>query len=370
MKRLLCAVAAIAVAGSFAFAEDAATAAKPVGTFTAWNEGIVKLYDKQGSDDATTGWGPAWDWTNGAIDQEWSFSYTGADYGFSGTLEFGFDNIGNTTDYSDTTFGTTTNAPTVSWFNTYYKFNKYVELQVGKLLVGDYRPFGTLIEGGFVKRIAAQEFGPLLQLTPIDNLSLGAFVNMGTDGFAVSDYVSHINVGASYAIPELLSVRAQYRGTANDSKANYISGGVKVIALKPATVVASFQAQADDFADTLAVRASAGGSFVQDLTTNVDVAYAANSGDSQYGAEAQAEYAIGKYAVGARVGYENVSGGGGTLLWGNSDGIKGTGGFEVYPYAAVNFDNGSSVRLGVVYTTGLVADSALIQLPLVYIWSF
>lgn len=364
MKRLICAVAAIAAAGTLAFADDAATAAtaaKPIGTFTAWNEGIVKFYDKEDGSDATTGWGPAWDKATG-IDQEWTFGYAGANYGFSGTLEFGMDNLGNTGAYSSAS--TTFTTPSVSWFNTYYKFGKYLELQVGKLSVSDYRNNGTIIEGGWGKQIAGSEFGPLVQVTPIDNLSLGVFLDMGSDGFAASDYLAHLNFGASYSLPELFTATAQYRNVDN-----YVDAGLTLTALKPVTIKLGAQSTTTDFYNDLIVSASAGGSFVENLKTNVDVKYA-NPAAGDFGVEAQGEYAIGSYAVGARVGYENVSGGAGTLLWGNADGLDSTGGLEVYPYAVANFDNGSYVRLGFIYTTGIAADSSLFEVPLVYVWAF
>jgi hypothetical protein len=355
MKKLLVVLLALTLFGVFAFAQDAAPMApKPLGTFTAWNEGIAYLYNQTGSADATANWGPNWDPTHG-IDQEWSFNYDGNNYGFSGTFEFGMADFVHGTFAANNTTDVTN---TLSWFNTYYKFGKMVELQIGKLLAGDYRAPGGLIEGQFVKRIASGEFGPMLQVMPIDGLSIGAFANIPVAGINVSDYGTNLNFGAAYSMPDMFKATLTYRTV--DS---ILNGGVSVTALKPVTIVVGFQNNPDMF-----VYASAGGKFIENLTTNVDVKYVAKS-TAALGIEAQAEYAIGQYAVGARVGYDNAAGGGSGLI-GNGDAIYTSGGVFVYPYAVANFDNGSFVRIGVAYSAGIDTAKSLFQIPLVYVWSF
>jgi len=365
MKKVALSLLALTFVGASAFGDDAAAAPKPIGTFTAWNEGIVQLYKQSGGSDATVGWGPAWNNVTG-IDQEWSFGYDGKDYGFSGTLEFGQDNFGNSG--VDAATGAGVSAPSLSWFGTYYKFNKYLELQVGKLRVGDYRPAGTLIEGNWATRIASSEFGPLLQVTLVDNLSLGVFANIN-QGALVKNYPYFLNYGAAYTVPNLGKATATYRNVDR-----ILNGGVSVSVLAPATITAAFQTQADNSSSIISKKftASIGGDFVENFTTNLDVGYsAANGSDDALGFEVQAQYAIGAYALGARVGYENVAGGGGTLLWGNTDGIDGSGGFEIYPYGTVNFDNSSSVTIGFFYTSGGIKGSeSLVEIPITYVWSF
>jgi hypothetical protein len=356
MKKLLVVLLALTLFGVVAFAQDAEATVKPVGTFTAWNEGIAYLYDKQGDADATTGWGPNWNTVTG-IDQEWSFGYSGNNYGFSGTLEFGMDNFGNNSDAADS-YGAT-----ISWFNTYYKFADVVQLQLGKLHVGDYRAAGGLIESQFVRRIANSEFGALLQLLPIGGFSAGVFAQIPQGGAQVSDYGDNLGFGVAYDMPDMLNVKLTYRTI--DSVFN---GGVSVTALKPVTIVVGFQNEAEN--DTTFVYGSVGGKVMDALTVNLDAAYKSATTDA-YGVEVQGEYAFGgQYAVGVRVGYDD---GNGVGLIGNGDAIYSNGGLFLFPYVVSNFDNGSYVKLGVAYSSGDTGDVPLdsrFQIPLVYVWSF
>jgi hypothetical protein len=353
----------------------AQTAPKPVSTFTAWNEGIAYLYNQSGSNSPTVGWGPNWDNVNG-IDQEWSFNYDGNNYGFSGTFEFGMDNFGNQV---INTLGT--QGATISWFNTYYKFGKYVELQIGKLRDGTYRAPGWLIEGQSVTRIASAEFGPMLQITPIDGLNLGVFTQI-PDG-SQANYGKNLGLGVAYSMTDMFKATMTYRtieGTSTSgtmTTGQIVNGGVSITAIKPVTIVVG--AQSDYDAQTTNVYGSVGGSFVPSLTTNLDVSYVNRTGNAvvanktaatSFAAEAQAEYAFGQYAAGVCFGYDD---GNGNPLIGNNYAIYSNGGVFLFPYAVANFDNGSYVKLGVAYSSGKTGAEnldSLIQIPLIYVWSF
>jgi len=352
MKRLLIVLLALTVLGVFAFADDmAAPAPAPIGTFTSWNTGTALLYNSVNGAAATTGWGPAWDSVSG-IDQEWTFGYAGKGYGFSADLEFGMDNFGNSG-----ASATGVQGATISRFYTYYDvLPSMVEVILGKPRMG--RAPGSLVEGMDSQFYMNSQFGAALKLLPMSGFSAWAFAELPQSG-AVSNLGSQLTFSAEYTMPDVFYANAMYSTINSD-----FSGGVKVTAIKPLTIVAGW----DYKSSATAIWASAGGSFVDKLTTNLDFAMKSTSAVTSIGLEAQAQYAIGTYGVGARVGYDDGQGVG--VFGDNLGDIGDNGGVLVYPYVVANFDNGSSVQFGVSYESGANNMKSLLQIPILYVWAF
>lgn len=341
MKKLLIVLLALTVIGMFAVAQDAP---KPVSSITAWNEGIFNLYNQSGSADATATVGPAWAGTG--VFQEWYIGYAGNNYGFNSTIDM----------------DTNTGLSTASFIqaSAYYNFGDMLKLTLGRVRDGTYRAAGALIEGGMVTRMANNEEGVLIQVAPIAGLSVGAFANIASTGIQkVADYSTKLNVGASYAMPDMFKATVTYR-----TIDKIFNAGASITAIKPVSIVVGFQSQDSN----MYVYGSVGTKVGDSLAVNADVKYnkAAKTG---FAAEGSAEYAMGQFALGARFGYDDGNGAG---LLGNNDNIgAGVTGLYLYPYAAANFDNGSSVRLGLVYGSGAgTGNTSLIQIPLLYVWAF
>ncbi len=119
------------------------------------------------------------------------------------------------------------------------------------------------------------------------------------------------------------------------------------------------------------------------LSDALDFVYAGDSAVTAFAAELALEYAVsGPYAIGALVGYDNGDG----ANW-FEGGYGGYAGFMINPYFAINFANGSRVRVGVLYASGVssvtsdpsnqlgpnfpsTVTQAVIGIPIDYVWSF
>jgi hypothetical protein len=334
-------------------------AASAQGKFSAWNQGNLYLYNQVGSTTPSYGWGPDWNNTKG-IDQEWTFSYSGKDYGFSGTIEFGMSDIMQSE---------------LGWFETHYKFDKFAVLTIGKPRMEDYT-VNTDIEGAFNERFGNKRFGAALQVTPIQGLSVGIFTQVPTSGVfaktfngtswqvigtaAPIDYKNNLVGGASYALPKFGNVMAQYSSITKSA-----SVGVRTSIVPKVHIIADYEiGLADTSALTHRLIASAGSS-LGPVTLDSDFIYKYAASVSMFAGEAQAEWDSGPYAIGLRLGYDD---GKGADLF--SHALGSWDGYEIYPYMAKNFDNGSSVNLGIVYATGANGHSSLISVPLIYVWCF
>jgi len=177
--------------------------APAAGSFHAWNQGNLFLYWQQGSASSTWGWGPQWDVVPG-LDQEWTFSYDGNNYGFNATFEFGGD-----------AFGSGTGIPAaISWFATYYKFGDLVKVTIGKPRFNDYTEFSQ-IEGNNYKRFGDSDWMAIAQLFPTPGASIAAaFYVPGVDAYGntnSADYAKNFGIAGSYAIPNMVSIKAMYR---------------------------------------------------------------------------------------------------------------------------------------------------------------
>lgn len=381
MKKLLIVLLALTVIGVFAFAQDAAPAPAPIGTFTSWNTSTVALYQALGGvGPGTTTWMPAWDSVSG-IDQEWEFAYHGKNYGFYADLEFGMDNFGNTNNSSLYLTMTTAdalaistptaaniaaaakadaaytaavngNGSTISRFATWYDVAPgLVRIEIGKPRAG--RAPGGFADGGSMGQFYLNSaFGADIQLLPTKGLSATVFSQI-PEGTVSADYADNLTFVADYNMANVFDVNAMY-STINDE----FTGGVTVTAVKPATIVLAWDL--NTLAGTVAnVWGSVGGTFVPNLYLALDLEYMSNGSNTlpstvnSFGTEAKAEYTVTPmYAVGARIGYADGKAHG-SNLWGTNLGdILNEGGVLVYPYVKANFDNGSYVSLGVSYESG------------------
>jgi len=376
MKKLLIVLLALTVLGVFAFADDAMAAAPapaPIGTFTAWNNGIAVLYQSINGGTGQTTWEPAWDSVTG-IDQEWEFGYHGKNYGFYADLEFGMDNFGNSGDLiaamTSKTPPTTWQGATISRFATYYDVApSLVRVEIGKPRAG--RAPGGFAEGGSMGQFYLNsQFGADIQLLPVSGFSATVFTLI-PEATADTNYSKSLTFVADYNMPNVFDVNAMY-STINDE----FTGGVTVTAVKPASIVVAWDL--NTLNGTVAnVWASVGGTFVPNLYTALDLEYMSNASSTlassvnSFGSEAKVEYTLTPmYAVGVRFGYADGKANG-SNLWGTNLGdILNEGGVLVYPYVKANFDNGSFVSLGVAYESGAGAGVSAIQIPLAYVWSF
>ncbi len=394
MKKLVVLLLALAVIGLAVYADDAMAAPAPQGQFHAWNYGMMMTYASVDGGPASVGWGPSWD-PNYGIDQEWTFSYDGKNYGYSGTFEFGMGNFGQST---------TGGNGEISWFNTYYKFGDVAKVTLGKLDIGDYR-WTTFIEGAANARFGQRDYAGMLQVYPISGLSLAVLQRVPGDTTAWgpgpsedatnysygtnadADYQQNLNLAASYEMKDTFKAYVAWNNSANE-----VSVGVNLMATKPLTVQVVYD---DDY--TAPVKTSTvwltAGYTMGALALTLDAGYA--NGINQYQAggslsdtlsamagEVQIEYTFGQYAVGAKIGYDDGKGMG--LFNGQAAGWTG---FEAWPYIKANFDNGSNISIGILYASGAnnggeVLNSAswnagtpgysksLFAVPIAYTWAF
>ncbi len=363
-----------------AFSMPVFAQAPAAGSFHAWNQGNFYPFFQIGSNTATSGWGPTWD-TEKGIDQEWTFSYDGNNYGFNATFEFGMDNFGNTI----------TGVPTISWFGTYYKFGDLVKVTIGKPRMSDYTDFSA-IEGQNFARFGDSDFGGFVQLYPVPGASIAAALyspNTGVGAIGNSaaglaaDLGKNFGVAASYAVPNMASVKVMYKareGTLGDSSTGYqnvVSGSVSYTGIQGLTAIAGAQADISNSNNTVITGYLTGSTtMLAPLTVKVDLALKnqASPSATAYFAEIQGEYVVAApWSIGANIGYDGTSDdavltgvgwfGGGSHEW---------YGFQIWPYLKASFDNGSFLQIGFVYATKdyTGASNATIAVPIVYVWAF
>jgi hypothetical protein len=357
---LLLLVVALTAVGVSAFAD---------GAWTAWNQGNFYPYISFDSNTGFAGWGPNYD-ANGGIDQEWTFAYSGKNYGFNMTTEFG------NTATAGQTFGG------ISWFGTWYKFADVVKVTLGMPRIGDYQQF-TVIEGANWSRFGDSNWGGYVQITPMAGLSIGAV--MYVPGYSATLMAPKAGVGASgngagvalqYALPDLVTLQAQFKAI-DFSKA--IQVGANVTALKGMTLLGAVNVDFSDSSNTIFGVLLSGKTAFDPISLAADVKLVSNPKAAKtfaYGAEVQAEYAMGMYSLGAQIGYDLATG----LFNGN---VGDWGGFELWPYVKANFDNGSYFKVGFLYSSGMGTDSgfatwngittaqkSVIAIPIVYVWAF
>jgi len=232
-------------------------AAPTAGSFHAWNQGNLFPYYSVGGANAGWGWGPTWDVPPAqGIDQEWAFSYDGNNYGFSATFEFGGGFF--------VTGSTSPGGGAVSWFQTYYKFGDVAKVTIGRPRFNDYTEFSQ-VEGNNWKRFGDSDYMAILQVFPVPGASIAAalyvpYTAADTTGSAnyilnqlsvptiSPDYADNFGLAASYAVPNLVSVKVMGRASegkygAGNNVSEYISGSFNISAVKGVVVNGAVQAQ-------------------------------------------------------------------------------------------------------------------------------
>ncbi len=363
-----------------AFSVPVFAQAPAAGSFHAWNQGNFYPYFQWGSNSGTTGWGPQWDAIKG-IDQEWTFSYDGNNYGFNATFEFGGDNFGN-----DPVIG----GATISWFATYYKFGDMAKVTIGKPRFNDYTDF-TAIEGQNFARFGDSDFMGILSLFPTAGASLAVALyspetltgGMGNAMAGVKpDFGNNFGIGASYAVPNVAGIKVMYKAresalgsTAVPGYQNVVSGSISYTGMKGATAIAGVQADISSSSNTIITAFLTGSTtMMAPLTLALDAAIknASGPGTTAYFAELQGEYVISApWSFGAKIGYDGGSATGVKVGWFGGGSGEWTG-LQIWPYLVAKFDNGSSFQVGLVYATkdasGLT--NTVIAVPIVYVWAF
>lgn len=396
MKKALFVLLALFVVGAFVFA-DAPTA----GSFHAWNRGVFIPYIQYGSNAASAGWAPPWD-NNKGIDQEWTFSYDGAGYGFSATVEWGGDNFfgaGSAPTSSGLANAGATNQAygAYSWFDTYYNFGKYAQIMLGKPRITQFSQFSP-IEGVGISgwnNVATSDWLTMLQLYPTSGAvlagglylpenaanagALGAFANAqaGTS----PNFGNNWFVAAQYSMPNMATVNAflkmqgDFGGSTATTKVFNINANVSAIPNLP--IVAWF---AYDFTNTsfstihgmLGITDNMG-----PLTLKLEGAILSESTSpslTSVAGQGQVDYVVsGPYSVGVILGYDDGKGVN-WFDWGTGD----WAGFELYPYVMASYANGSRIKLSFLYATGAGTGSQVVSteqdattaVTIDYIWSF
>jgi len=340
------------------------------GAWTAWNQGNFYPYIAFNNNPGIAGWGPNYD-TNGGIDQEWTFAYSGKNYGFNMTTEFGNANaLANGTSQS---FGG------ISWFATWFKLFDMIKVSLGMPRIGDYQQF-TNIEGANFSRFADSNWGAYVQVTPIDGLSIGLadyVPGISATAFPGASPVLYSNgfgAAVQYAVANVVTLQAQYKALSNPSgPSQAVQVGFNLTAMKGLGVNGAVNI---DFSNSTAltegVLLSAKWS-MDPIMVALDAKFS-NAATFQYGVEGQLEYAMGMWSLGAQVGYDSGTG----LFNGN---VGDWAGFEVWPYVKASFDNGSFLKIGFLYASGSTTAATtwngvttglnpVIAVPVVYVWAF
>jgi len=347
------------------------------GAWTAWNQGNFYPYISFNSATGVAGWGPNYD-TNGGIDQEWTFAYSGKNYGFNMTTEFGNTNVLTAGSLSSSqTFGG------ISWFATWFKLFDMVKVSLGMPRIGDYQQF-TNIEGANYSRFADSNWGAYVQITPIDGLSIGlADYVPGVSATALAQspagtvaYGNGFGAAIQYAVANIVTLQAQYKAIGSSTQggtSQAVQVGFNLTAMKGLGVNGAVNI---DFSNASALTEGVllSAKWAADpIMVALDAKFA-NSTTFQYGVEAQLEYAMGMWALGAQVGYDSGTG----LFNGN---VGDWAGFEAWPYVKASFDNGSFLKIGFLYASGSTTAATtwngvttglkpVIAVPVVYVWAF
>jgi hypothetical protein len=329
MKRALVVLLALVLGAGLLFAADA--------KWGAWIEGDVVLYDSDGNAYVGPGWfgAPAGAGAYNTL----SLSYSEDNFGFAMTSEFEADAF---------------NSALRDIKGWYKLFDGMLKVSAGKLRIGDYRPT-TYVEGtAAYGRILSAQWGLLLQVMPVEGLSIGVAAEYpnGRPGVAnAADYANNLAFAASYDIAELAKLFVQY-----SLMTDTLGVAAEVKAVKGLPILVSFAYNTASSAITTFLSASYG---MDKLSFALDakIAYATAF---DYGVEANVGYALSDmYKVGATVSYANAGGAFFTDLG---------AGFGVYPWFNVAV-GGGSLNLGFALWTG---DPAALgwKIPLKYVIAF
>ena len=278
----------------------------------------------------------------------------------------------------------------ISWFGTWYKFADVVKVELGMPRINDFTQF-TTIEGANFTRWGDSNWGAYVSVTPMAGLEIGGamyvpgisatelgMVQEVTGGpFPFNLNGNGASVAASYAVPNLVTIQAMFKAI-DFSKVVVI--GANVTALKGMSLNAAANV---DFSDSNNTKIGALASFsttFDPIKVSVDAKILDDptlpKNTFVYAVEGDLQYAMGMYALGAQIGYDSGVG----LFTGN---VGDWGGFELYPYVKANFDNGSFLKVGFLYSSGMGTDNgfatwngvttaqkSVIAVPVVYVWAF
>jgi len=219
MKKLLVVLLALSVFGMFAFAEDAAAPA-PAVQITSWGRYQANVIDSDGNMSMGPG-GWASVGAKGTF-TDLSLGYDAKTYGLSATAEFNSADIFLNTEDTKTLVTSTSLRDYNGWVKP---FNGMVKFSAGKLRSGDYR-LADNDSNGFNSRM--DDYGYMVQLFPVDGLSIGYYNPISSDGTAMKFDATLLGFGASYALKDIGTFYAQYLG----SKTNETFVGANVTAIQ------------------------------------------------------------------------------------------------------------------------------------------
>jgi hypothetical protein len=286
-----------------------------------------------------------------------------------------------TLSYSEPVFGfTATMEPAagdffVAWRNVqgwYSLFDGMLKVTVGKDRISDYRSTTYEDGGNAYTRWANAEWGLALQVVPVKNLSVGAFVKF-PQVLTAQDYVDMLAFGASYAIPDMATINVVFRTMDSaitapvvDTKENELGVGVTINAIKGLPISLgyglSLYAASDPRSNILLSTKYTMDALTLLFDANVTL-WTANANDFGYAADLVASYALSKaWTAGVQLEYGNQS-------YADMTG----GGFFVWPWIQANIGSAHTLRLGFQLDTdgdGAGADTLLWSIPLFYTMSF
>ena len=250
MKRVLVLLLALMFVGLAAFADDMAAAPKISG----WMMGSAYLDDSSGN----FGWGPGWAHMKNETGGWYStlnLTYDGKDYGYQAQMEF---DQGVLASFENPT------SPLYAYlfrsFSGYYKFaDGLVKVTAGKILDGEYGVtdfvegdgitpwFGTSVAEPAAQNGAGNiyvgDMGAMVQIYPMAGLNVGLGLAIPATNFqaywgpgGAADYSKALSIAAQYAIPDLVTISAFYRGNGEIVQVSASYTGMKNL-----TAVASFE---------------------------------------------------------------------------------------------------------------------------------
>jgi|GEM_PF-1222240 hypothetical protein len=326
MRYLCFATALFLIVGFGAFAQSGTTPA----TISMWNRGVFNLYQSDGN----TSVGP--NWMGYSIPQGayngLTLYYAIKDVSWTMTAEWEGD--WTVVDFTKTTLS--------EFSGSYRMFNGFARLTAGKVRSdGGYR-FINFDTAGFSTRIANAETGVLLTIQPVRGLSIGTFLPVPVAAQAASTTYQHMNFGASYDIPKLVTFKTSYRMepiSAASSDPRYKSRefaiGAQLIAVPNFLLTIGYRwldlaTEHDFFLDT---------SYRFPSTHLSAFAYVSLQNAVDQGFKVNIEQLIGKspFVIGASVS------------WGTKPDLWWLDGWDGNPYIRYDF-GGSSVQLGMDFT--------------------
>ena len=230
-----------------------------------------------------------------------------------------------------------------------YKIIPQVTVMAGRLREGPARLTSYIDGNGFSTRIANATAGVMVQATPVAGLTAAAFVPML--GSAADVDFGKSNIGASYAVPNLVTAVAGYR---LENKELYVGADVKAVK----GLVAKVGFLNNGITSKNYIFATAGSSsLVKGVNLGLDAN--ANITDMKYSVRVDGKYGFAKdLQACATVTYDNGDTTGG-YAWSKDNA------FQVQPYLQAAFGP-STIYAGVLYNS----NTGAVSIPLEFEASF